>query len=264
MSETTNEGRVLHRRDDHVLSIIIDRPAKRNGFTPKMLHELAEAYTELERDPLARVGVLRAEGEHFTAGLDLPSLAPFMARGEDPIPHHLVDPFGTRAPYRTKPLVVAVRGICFTLGIELMLAADIVVAADDCRFSQLEVKRGIMATGGATLRMAERAGAGDALLHLLSGDEFDSAEALRLHFVQRVVPVGEELAQALKIAHAIAAQAPLAVVATRNSVRKALEHGPLVAALDFVAVQQGLCGSADAAEGISSFIEKRDARFTGA
>lgn len=250
-----------------VLLIGINRPAKRNGFTPKMYRELGEAYTRLDDDPALRVGVLHAHGAHFTAGLDLPAMAPLMRSGERAVPAGLVDPLDLGLPgyrRRTKPMVVAVKGITYTLGIELMLAADIVVAADDCRFSQLEVKRGIMATGGATLRMAERAGAGDALLHLLSGDEFDSAEALRLHFVQRVVPVGEELAQALKIAHAIAAQAPLAVVATRNSVRKALEHGPLVAALDFVAVQQGLCGSADAAEGISSFIEKRAARFTGA
>jgi enoyl-CoA hydratase len=115
-------------------------------------------------------------------------------------------------------MVVAVKGITYTLGIELMLAADIVVAADDCRFSQLEVKRGIMATGGATLRMAERAGLGNALLHLLTGDEFGSAEALRLNFVQKVVPAGtQELGRSDAHRQAIAAQAPLAVVATRRT-----------------------------------------------
>ena len=98
--------------------------------------------------------------------------------------------------------MVAVQGITYTLGIELMLAADIVVAADNCRFSQLEVKRGIMATGGATLRLAERAGMGNALLHLLTGDEFGSAEALRLNLVQRVVPAGQQLNEALNIAQA--------------------------------------------------------------
>ena len=164
---------------------------------------------------------------------------------------------------RTKPMVVAVQGITYTLGIELMLAADIVVAADNCRFSQLEVKRGIMATGGATLRMAERAGMGNALLHLLTGDEFNSAEALRLNFVQRVVPAGEQLNEALSIARAIAAQAPLAVVATRQSVLKAVEQGPLVAMHEFIAVQKTLSNSEDAKEGVQSFIEKRAARFTG-
>ena len=91
-----------------------------------------------------------------------------------------IDPLSLRPPIRTKPLVCAVQGICFTLGIELMLAADIVIAADDCRFAQIEVKRGIMPTGGATVRMVERAGWGNAQRYLLTGDEFGAAEALRL------------------------------------------------------------------------------------
>jgi enoyl-CoA hydratase/carnithine racemase len=160
-------------------------------------------------------------------------------------------------------MVAAVKGITFTLGIELMLAADVVVAADDCRFSQLEVKRGIMATGGATLRMAQRAGVGNAMLHLLTGDEFDAAEALRLNFVQKVVPAGEELAEALRLAEAIAAQAPLAVVATRLNVMKAVEQGPLAAMQEFVDVQKRLSNSEDAAEGVRSFVEKRPAKFSG-
>ena len=144
-----------------------------------------------------------------------------------------------------------------------MLAADIVVAADDCRFSQLEVQRGIMATGGATLRMAERAGMGNALLHLLTADVFGSAEALRLNFVQKVVPAAGLMAEAMRIAELIAAQAPLAVVATRQNVLKAVEQGPLVAMHDFMAVQKTLSNSDDAAEGVRSFVEKRAARFTG-
>jgi enoyl-CoA hydratase/carnithine racemase len=144
-----------------------------------------------------------------------------------------------------------------------MLAADVVVAADDCRFSQLEVKRGIMATGGATLRMAQRAGTGNAMLHLLTGDEFDSQEALRLHFVQKVVPAGRELDEALRIAEQIAAQAPLAVVATRRSVLQAVEQGPARAVEEFMAVQQRLARTEDAAEGVRSFVEKRAARFQG-
>ncbi|MFY8014497.1 MAG: crotonase/enoyl-CoA hydratase family protein [Limnohabitans sp.] len=260
------EGSIDLEVQDGVLLIGINRPNKRNGFTPKMYRELGEAYTRLDDDPSLRVGVLHAMGDHFTAGLDLPTIAPLMQRGEKAVPLGLVDPLnlgmeGYRR--RIKPMVVAVQGITYTLGIELMLAADIVVAADNCRFSQLEVKRGIMATGGATLRMAERAGMGNALLHLLTGDEFNSAEALRLNFVQRVVPVGEQLNEAIKIAKVIAAQAPLAVVATRQNVLKAVEQGPLVAMHDFIAVQKTLSNSEDAKEGVQSFIEKRNARFTG-
>jgi enoyl-CoA hydratase/carnithine racemase len=120
-----------------------------------------------------------------------------------------------------------------------------------------------MATGGATLRMAERAGLGNALLHLLTGDEFGSAEALRLNFVQKVVPAGRELDEALRLAQAIAAQAPLAVTATRLNALKAVEHGPLAAMQEFIGVQQRLSNSEDAAEGVRSFVEKRPARFSG-
>ncbi len=265
-SQDTGQGSVDCTVQGELLLICINRPAKRNGFTPKMFKELGEAYTRLDDDAALRVGVLHAAGAHFTAGLDLPSIAPLMRRGEKAVPLGLVDPLDLgMAGYRRriKPMVVAVQGITYTLGIELMLAADIVVAADNCRFSQLEVKRGIMATGGATLRMAERAGLGNAMLHLLTGDEFGSAEALRLNFVQRVVPAGQALPEAIHIAQSIAAQAPQAVVATRQNVLKAVEHGPVVAMHDFIEVQRRLANTEDAKEGVDSFVERRAARFTG-
>jgi enoyl-CoA hydratase len=264
--EAPPEGTVTTEIRGPLLLIGINRPAKYNGFTPRMFRELAEAYTHLDDNSELRVGVLHAFGQHFTAGLDLPTIAPLMQRGEKAIPLGLVEPTDLGTPgyrRRSKPVVAAVKGITYTLGIELMLAADVVIAADDCRFSQLEVKRGIMATGGATLRMAERAGLGNAMLHLLTGDEFGAAEALRLNFVQKVVAAGEELDEALRVAAAIAAQAPLAVVATRLNVLKAIEQGPLVAMQEFIDVQQRLANSEDAAEGVRSFVERRAARFTG-
>ena len=264
--EAHPDGGIVCEVRGAVLLIGINRPAKRNGFTPKMMDELARAYTQLDDEPALRVGVLHAFGDHFTAGLDLPTIAPLMREGRKAFAHGLVEPtdLGTEGyRRRSKPMVVAGKGITYTLGIELMLAADIVVAADNSRFSQLEVKRGIMATGGATLRMAERSGLGNAMLHLLTGDEFGSAEALRLNFVQRVMPAGQELDEALKIAHAIAEQAPLAVVATRRNVLKGLEQGPVVAMHDFIPVQRDLANSDDAKEGVASFAEKRPARFAG-
>jgi enoyl-CoA hydratase len=264
--EAPPEGTITTEIRGALLLIGINRPAKYNGFTPRMFRELAEAYTRLDDDNDLRVGVLHAFGQHFTAGLDLPTIAPLMQRGEKAIPLGLVEPTDLGTPgyrRRTKPVVAAVKGITYTLGIELMLAADVVIAADDCRFSQLEVKRGIMATGGATLRMAERAGLGNAMLHLLTGDEFGAAEALRLNFVQKVVTAGTELDEALRVAEAIAAQAPLAVVATRLNVLKAIEQGPLTAMQEFIDVQLRLSNSEDAAEGVRSFVERRAARFTG-
>lgn len=252
--------------DDHILLIGINRPAKRNGWTPAMFRQLAEAYTRLDDEPGLRVGVLHAFGDHFTAGLDLPAVAEYLKRGEKLTPPGLVEPHDFGMPgyrRRQKPMIAAVKGICYTVGIELMLGADITVAADDCRFSQMEVQRCILPAGGATLRMPERAGVGNAMLHLLTADVFDSAEAYRCNFVQKVVPVARLMDTALDLARQIAAQAPQAVIETRLNVLKAIELGQAAAVADFVPVQQRLAASEDAAEGVRAFVEKRPARFTG-
>jgi enoyl-CoA hydratase/carnithine racemase len=228
-----------------------------------MLVELAEAFTMLERDEAAWVGVLFAHGANFTAGLELDKVAPVMRERGSVFPVGAIDPLSLRPPIRTKPLVCAVQGICFTLGIELMLAADIVIAADDCRFAQIEVKRGIMPAGGATIRMVERAGWGNAQRYLLTGDEFGSGEALRLDFVQEVVLAGQQKERALEVAVAIAEQAPLAVRASLASSRLAIEHGSHAAVREFNSQQAKLMATEDAAEGVRSFIERRKGQFTG-
>jgi enoyl-CoA hydratase len=257
-------GRIaVSRIDGTILAIGLDRPAKRNGFTPEMAVQLADAFTELENDPALRVGLLYGEGEHFTGGLDLPRWAPKMQAREPMFPPGTIDPFDLREPRRTKPVVAAVQGYCWTLGIELMLAADVTVAAHDARFAQLEVLRGVMATGGGTLRIAERAGLGNALLYLLTGDAFDAQEALRMGLVQKLVPAGRQFHEALEIARRIAAAAPLAVRATLRNARIANELGPQAAIAEFDAVQQGLARTADAAEGVAAFRERRAPRFSG-
>lgn len=257
------DGQIIVKEQGSLLLIGIDRPEKRNGFTPKMFAELAAAYTRLENSPGIHCGVLYAEGDHFTAGLDMPKIAPLRREGKPLFPAAEVDPFNLREPIRTKPMVVAMKGIAYTLAIELMLAADIVIAADNCRFSQIEVKRGIMAGCGATFRFAERGGWGNAMKLLLTGDEFDAAEAYRLNFVQEVVPVGQELLRALELAENIASQAPLAVQATLENARIAVQFGWPAAYSKIAATQARLYNTEDAKEGVQSFIEKRPARFQG-
>ncbi len=257
------EGNITSERLGRVFAIGIDRPKKLNGFSPKMLIALAEAMTAFERDDEAWVGLLFAHGANFTAGLELDKVAPYMRERGSVFPVGSVDPLSLRPPLRSKPLVCAVQGICFTLGIELMLAADIVVAADDCRFAQIEIKRGIMPTGGATVRMVERAGWGNAQRYLLTGDEFGAQDALRLGFVQEVVPVGRQYERSLEIARRIAEQAPRAVRASLASSRLATDAGPHAAIREFTAEQGKLLATEDAAEGVRSFVERRVARFTG-
>ncbi len=260
--ERDKNGRVSVEARGELLLIEIDRPEKLNSFTPKMLEELGSAYTRLESGKY-RCGVLYANGDSFTSGLDLPKVALLMKAGEELIPQKYVDPFGLRPPTRITPLVVAVKGYCYTLGIELMLAADIVIAADSTRFSQLEVKRGIMATGGATIRMVERAGWGNAMHVLLTGEEFTAETALRMNFIQEVVGNGTELARALEVAESIARQAPLAVRETMRSARTAMEKNRAAAVRELTSIQNLLLNSVDATEGLASFVERRPANFVG-
>ncbi|HKQ25946.1 MAG TPA: crotonase/enoyl-CoA hydratase family protein [Burkholderiales bacterium] len=257
------DGRILTELRDRLFIIGIDRPAKLNGFTPVMLRGLARAYTAFEHESRARCAVVFAEGSHFTAGLDLPKVASYLGGNTLLVEEGEIDPFGLRAPFRRKPVIVAVQGICFTLGVELMLAADIVIAAADTRFAQLEVKRGLLPTGGATFRMVERAGWGNAMRYLLTGDEFDAQTALRLGFIQEVVEPGRQIDRAIELAKHIADQSPLALAATIENARLAQRDGPAAATAQFGVTQTRLLASADFQEGMRSFKEKRPPHFGG-
>ena len=259
-----SEGSISVEQRGHILLIGLNRPEKYNGYTPTMAKELLDAFTLLDESNELFVGVLFGHGEHFTAGLDLPKWTGRMQHrsniqesSEQP-----VDPIALGRACR-KPIITAVQGITFTFGIELALAGDIVIAADNCRFSQLEPARGIHATGGATIRFVQRGGWGNAMYHLLTSDEFDAQEAYRIGFVQEVVPVGKQLERALEIAAVIAAQAPLAVQATKASSRRFVEQGFAAAVRELGPTQQRLMASEDANEGIQSFIERRTAVFKG-
>lgn len=258
------EDRVLVERDGAVLRIGLNRPAKKNAADRALLSQLAAAYTRLEREDGLRVGLLYAEGDDFTAGLDLGDIGGDLAGGtiryrDD----DQVDPWGLSGPPRTKPVVVAVHGLCLTLGIELILAADVAVATDSASFGQIEVARGILPFGGATARFPAAVGWGNAMRWMLTAERFDAAEALRIGLVQQVVRDGTELSTASAIAERIAAQAPLAVAATLAAAREAraaAERDGFGGLPDALA---RLAASADAAEGVRAFQERRDPDWTG-
>lgn len=257
-------SKVTVEKDGHVLLIGVDRAAKRNAWDLQVINEVAAAYDRLAVEDDVRVGVVFGHGDHFSAGLDLAEVLPAV---QDDGPSvlsgaSLHDPFGLWGPPVPKPVVMAVQGIAFTLSIELALASDIVVAADDVRFRQLEIGRGILPFGGATLRAPAQLGWGNAMRWILTGEEFGAAEALRIGLVQEVVPPGEQLARAVGIAKVIAAQAPLGVQGTLANARVACRNEE-AAREHLTGVLPALLTSDDAAEGVLSFVERREARFTG-
>lgn len=256
---------MLVERRGHLLLIGVDRPEKRNAWNLATIDAVAAAYAQLAADPDLRVGVVHGVGEHFSAGLDLAEVGPAVAaQGPGALSgDHGVDPFGVWGPPVGKPVVLAAQGIAYTLSIELALAADIVVAASDVRFRQLEVGRGIMPFGGATFRAQASLGWGNAMRFLLTGQEFGASEALRIGLVQEIVEPGAQLGRAIEIAELIAAQAPLAVAGTLANAHMARDHGPAAAVAHLREVLPDILASQDAAEGVRSFVERRDAHFTG-
>ncbi len=245
----------------HLMLVGINRPEKMNAFDIDMLDQIAQAFAELERDDDVRCGVIFANGDHFTAGLDLANVAPVVMEGKMPFDRGGVDPWGVHGALRKKPTVIAVHGRCLTLGIELCLAQDVVVAASNTRFAQIEIKRGIFPFGGATYRFVAAAGWGNAMRWLLTGDEFGADEAHRIGLVQEVTEPGKQLDRAIAIAETIAAQAPLGVRATIESARRSLNEEAAARALLPEIVR--LMNTDDSREGLMSFIERRAAKFSG-
>jgi enoyl-CoA hydratase/carnithine racemase len=259
----TTDTAVTVEQRGHVLLMGLNRPAKRNAFNIAMLDELSLAYGRLEDDPELRVGVLHAHGEHFTSGLDLAEVGPALVDGRD-FPEDGRDPWRNDGRPWTKPVIAAVHGWVMTLGIELMLAADIRIAAEGSRFAQIEIRRGIYPFGGVTTRLPREAGWGNAMRWLLTGDEFDAQEALGLGLAQEVVPAGRQLDRALELAQTIATDvAPLGVRATLLAAQRALDEGHRAAAGHFREDLVALFQSADGTEGLMSFVERRPANFTG-
>jgi enoyl-CoA hydratase/carnithine racemase len=251
--------------NEHVLIIKLNRSEKMNAFDLDMYRELSLAYGELHRNKDLRCGVLAAEGDHFTSGLDLVAWGPHFGVGSFPdLPAEGIDPLGLDEDNRLcKPIVMAPRGLCLTIGLELLLATDIRVAADDTRFAQIEIKRGIYPVGGATVRLIQEIGWGNAMRFLLTADEISAEDALRLGLVQELAEPGRQLERALEIAATIAAQAPLGVMATLASSRLVRARGEQVAFERLLPDLLPLMESEDVKEGIASFIERRTARFKG-
>ncbi len=144
-----------------------------------------------------------------------------------------------------------------------MLATDIRIAASNARFAQIEIKRGLFPFGGATIRLPREVGWGNAMRYLLTGDEFNAAEALRIGLVQEVVEPEHLLTRAKELAQVVAAQAPLAVRATLKSARLSIDEGEGAAIQQFIPDLQQIMQSEDIKEGILSFIERRQANFKG-
>ncbi len=249
---------VLVERRDGVLLVTINRPQARNALTRAVAEEVAAAADELDADDGLRVGVLTGTGSIFSAGMDLKGFL----RGETPsIPGRGLCGI-TQTPPR-KPLIAAVEGWALAGGFELVLACDLVVAAETARFGVPEVKRSLVAAAGGALLLPTRVPANVAMEMLLTGDPIDARRAAEVGLVNRLTPEGGALEGALALAATVAANGPLALAATKAVVRGSAGWGPEERWERQAELVAPVMASEDAREGAAAFAEKRSPVWRG-
>ena len=256
------QGKVSREIRGSLLLIGLDRATKRNAFDSHLIHDLSLALTEYEDHPELRCAVIFAHGDHFTAGLDLVELQPKLSSGIFSYDEHQINPWGTSGRQRKKPVIVAVQGFCYTAGIELMLNADIVIAQHNSQFAQMEVQRGILPFGGATVRFVQAAGWSKAMRYLLTGDTFDAQTALDLNLINEITREAP-LNRAIELAERIAQAAPLAVQATLASAKEAAEQGTETAFSNLQQHLSPLLNTQDVQEGVMAMLQRRAPKFKG-
>ncbi len=261
---------ITTRIDDNLLLVAIDRPKKRNALTPEMIDALAAAVRTADDHPEVRAVVVHAEGPVFSAGIDIGALAESLgaslaknpARALRRLADRLQDALNVIEATEV-PVIGAMQGQVMGLGLELALAFDLRVATEDCQLSIPEARVGLVADVGGTTRLSRTVGPSRAKDLLLTARSIAADEALAWGLVNRVVPNGSQLHGAVSLARDIAANAPLAV----GLAKLIVDQGDGLPKHTQMAIerwaQSQLIGTADVAEAMHAFLEKRPPNFQG-
>ncbi len=252
---------ILVEQRGAVTLITLNRPQALNALNSQVLEELITAFTAFDADPAQRCAVLTGSGEKaFAAGADIKEMSS----------QSFADMYGTnffagydRVTATRKPWIAAVNGFALGGGCELAMMADFIIAGDNAKFGQPEIKLAVSPGMGGSQRLTRAIGKAKAMEMCLAGRMMDAAEAERSGLVARVVPAADLVEEAMKTAETIAGMAPLAAMACKEMVNAAFETTLQQGVLFERRLFHGLFGSEDQKEGMAAFIEKRAGVWKG-
>jgi enoyl-CoA hydratase len=254
---------IKHERIGHLLRIRLARPEAQNRFTMAMLGQLGDLFAQAETDPEIRCVLLSGDGDDFCAGGDVADVIPAWARGINPFRGAQINPMGVTGPRRNKAFVTVVQGRVANGGLELALASDVCIAADDASFAFEEIRYGTYPIAGGLFRFIRAAGWSSAMRYALTGDSFDAQSALRMQLVAEVHPRRDAEETALALARRISENAPLALRAAIAQARAWAEGGEGAGFARSIPDMLELLQSRDVAEAMQAMQENRAPRFTG-
>jgi len=258
-----NPENIRLAREGAACIVTIHRPDKRNALSLQTMDEIAAAVREANADPAVRAIVLTGGEKFFSAGADLNEALQVKSVMDGDAFFGRANRLCALLESLDKPVLAAIEGFCITGGLELAMACDIRIGAQGSGYAITSARIGTVAGFGGTQRLPRLVGPGRAMDMLFSAEQVDAEHAFRIGLIDRLVEKGQALAQALKLVSVYEQRGPISLAFAKRAVQQGLQMDLASAVAYEYSLVTAIYGTDDKREGVSAFLEKREAKFTG-